>query len=52
MTSHRTEYVQDWQRKNKSRVRMHKLVWYYRNKIPVNAMFSKGNLDGLDYLKT
>lgn len=34
-------YRRDWQKKNTIRVRMHKLRWYYKNRVVINMMFSK-----------
>lgn len=31
------EYVQ----RNKDRVRMHKLRWYYKNRVMINTMYSR-----------
>lgn len=35
------DYVINWQKRNKIRVRMHKLNYYYRHKIIINTAFSK-----------
>ncbi len=35
------EYRKEWQKANKQRMRMHKLKWYYKNRVIVNMMFSK-----------
>lgn len=41
MTEEKRIYVQVWQKKNIARVRMHKRMWYYRNRKIINLMFSK-----------
>lgn len=30
-----------WQKKNKARMRAHKLAWYYKNRMKINLMYSK-----------
>ncbi len=32
-----------WQKRNKARVKAHKLAWYYRNRTIINTMYSKGD---------
>lgn len=34
-------YRKQWQKTHFIRVRVHKLIWYYRNRKIVNLMFSK-----------
>ena len=36
------DYIKNWQKKNKIRMRMARLVWYYRNALIVNTQFSRG----------
>lgn len=35
------EYIKDWQKRNKMRVRMNRLRYYYRNRVVINMSFSK-----------
>lgn len=35
-------YALEWQRKNKEKVRAHKLAWYYKNRLRINTLYSKG----------
>lgn len=42
------DYIKDWQRKNKMRVRMARLKYYYKNRTIINLSFSKATSIELD----
>lgn len=37
----RAEYVKEWRKRNVLRLRMHKLRWYYKNRVMINLMYSR-----------
>ena len=41
ISKNQLEYIKNWQKQNRLRVRMTRLRYYYRNRVEINLMFRK-----------